>query len=208
VILEQVSAGTGEIADERQAADFFHVPEEVNLLQAHGGHARRRADDQDRAAGPGTVGQELPKEVVGRVLRQAIHAHGGRHQGHVIHNGTDQADDQHDHILPPYRLIQPLRQRGQDVGVFQCGDRQQDADEEHDGTHVDATEGMHQGQVLLVFILLLAVNQVADQPENAQAEQDAHEGRQVGDGLESGNRDQDAEPHEEHQARFELGGGP
>ena len=65
---------------------------------------------------------------------------------------------------------------------------------------------MHQRQVLLVLVLLVAVDQLADQPEDAEAEQDAHEGGQMGDGLEDRHRDQDAEPHEEHQVPLERGG--
>lgn len=73
--LQQIHPGACKVADQRQAADFFHVPEEVDLLQAHGGDAGRRADDQDRTAGAGAVGKELPQEVVGREIAQAVHAH-------------------------------------------------------------------------------------------------------------------------------------
>ena len=72
--------------------------------------------------------------------------------------------------------------------------------------HVDLLEGVHQGQMLLVLVLLVAVEQFADQPEDAEAEEDAHEGRQMGDGLEDRHADQDAEPHAEHQVLLERGG--
>ena len=155
---------------------------------------------------PAAVGHELPQETVGRVLRQAVHAHGGGHQRHVVHDGADQADDGDDHVLAPDGLVEPAGQAGQDMGVLQGGHRQQDADEEDDRAHVDLLEGAHQGQVLLGLIVLLAVDQFAHQPEDAQTEEDAHERGQMGDGLEYRHRDQDAEPHGEHEVLLERGG--
>ena len=65
---------------------------------------------------------------------------------------------------------------------------------------------MGQRQVALVLGFLVAVDQVADQPDDAEAEQDAEVGRQVGDGLERRHRDEGAEAEEEHRVALELGG--
>lgn len=46
-VLNDIDDGPGKIADQRQDADPFHVPEEVDFLQPHGGDPGRRADDQD-----------------------------------------------------------------------------------------------------------------------------------------------------------------
>ena len=87
--------------------------------------------------------------------------------------------------------------------MFERGDRQQDADEEHDRAHVDPRQRMRERQRPLVMLVLVAMNQLADQPEDAEPEQDAHEGRQMRDRLEGGHRDQDAEPEIEHQVALE-----
>lgn len=38
LVLHQVNHGTGQIANQGQAADLLEVPEKVNLLQPHGSH--------------------------------------------------------------------------------------------------------------------------------------------------------------------------
>ncbi len=85
---------------------------------------------------------------------------------------------------------------------------QQDADEEGDRPHVDARERMDQGEGMLRIVILMPMNQVADEPEYTEPEQDAHERREVRDGLEHRHSDQDPESQEEHHVALELGGGP
>src|SRR5690606_32806707 len=52
------------IAEEGQQADASDVPEEADLLHAHGRDTRGRADDQTAAAGTGTEGQQLPEAAI------------------------------------------------------------------------------------------------------------------------------------------------
>ena len=47
------------------------------------------------------------------------------------------------------------------------------------------------------------MQEVAHQPQDAQPEEDAHEGRQVGRRLERGHRHQDAQPQRQHQLALE-----
>ena len=83
--------------------------------------------------------------------------------------------------------------------VFQCGNRQQNADEEHQRTHVDLAQGMHQGEVLFGIVFLAAMHDVTDHPQNPQAKQNAQKRRQMGERLEDRHRHQNAQPQEEHQ---------
>src|SRR5882757_4258699 len=92
LILHHIGRSAGEIAEKRQAADFFHVPEKLNSLQAHGGHSSRGSDDQYRSTRSRAVGDELPQKTVGWVLREAIHPHGSRNQRHVVHDGAYEAE--------------------------------------------------------------------------------------------------------------------
>lgn len=109
-VLQQIGAGTGEIAEQGKPTDLLHVPEEVDLLEAHRRDAGSRADDEDRPARPRAVGEEFPEEVIGRIAVKTVHPHRRGNQGHVIDDGTDDADDQDDDILTPDCKIQPLRQ--------------------------------------------------------------------------------------------------
>ncbi len=90
------------------------------------------------------------------------------------------------------------------MGMFQCGDRQQDADEEHQRAHVDLAQRMHEGEALLVCIFLVAMDEVARQPEHAEPEQDAQERGQVREGLEDRDGHQYAQPQDEHQISLET----
>ena len=47
------------------------------------------------------------------------------------------------------------------------------------------------------------VHKIAREPEHTEPEEDAHERRQMGNGLEGRNRQQYAEPEAEHQVAFE-----
>src|SRR5574343_676930 len=201
-----VGSGTAKVADQSQSADLLDVPEELNPLQAHRGDAGCRTDDQDGAAGAGAIGEEFPQEVISREVGQAVHAHRGGDQRYVVDDGTDQADDQHDNVLAADAVVQPLRQRAQNVRVFQRCHGKQDADEKDQRTHVDFGQRVGQRQVLLVLVFLVAMDDIADQPEDAEAEQDAHERRQMGDRLEGRYGDQDADAQIEHQVALELGG--
>ena len=87
--------------------------------------------------------------------------------------------------------------------MFEAGDREQDAEEEHDRAHVDPRQRMRERQRTADMLVLVAMNDLADQPHDAEPEQDAHEGRQVRDRLEGGHRDQYAEPEIEHQVPLE-----
>ena len=109
----------------------------------------------------------------------------------------------HDHVLPPDIGVQPSGEHLENVGVLQGRNRQQDADEEHDRAHVDPRQRVNQGKALLFVLFLVAVDQFADQPENAEAKQDPHERRQVGDRLEGRHQHQNAEPEKEHQIALE-----
>ena len=66
-VLRDEGGGAGEISDQREAADSLDVPEECDLLQTHGRDAGRRTDDQDRAAGAGTVGVKCHRELSGGI---------------------------------------------------------------------------------------------------------------------------------------------
>ena len=145
--------------------------------------------------------------MIGRILREAVHAHGGRHQRHIVHHSAGEANEDDDHIEPPHGPVQPLGQRRQDMGVLKARDRQKDADEKHHRAHVDAAESMHEGQRLLGVILLVAMDEVAHQPQDAQPEEDAQKGRQMGCGLEGWNGHQNAQAQVEHQAALEGAGG-
>ena len=65
------------------------------------------------------------------------------------------------------------------MGVLQGGYCQQDPDEEDDRAHIDPRQCVDQGQVPLFIIVLVAMNQLADRPEDSQTEQDAHERGQM-----------------------------
>src|SRR5690606_25005260 len=52
------------VTDEGQHADALDVPDETDLLHAHGGHAGSRANDQCAAAGTCAEGQQDRKSVV------------------------------------------------------------------------------------------------------------------------------------------------
>ena len=75
--------------------------------------------------------------MIGRVGGLVIHPHRRGNQRHVVHNCADHADDQDDQVEPANVVVEPLRERRQDVGVFEGGHGEQDANEEHQRTHVD-----------------------------------------------------------------------
>ena len=87
--------------------------------------------------------------------------------------------------------------------MLQGGDGEQDADEEDDGPHVDPHQRVGQGQLLLLLGRFLTMDDLPGQPQDAQAEQYTHEGRQVCHGLEDRNGNEGAETHEENQVPFE-----
>ncbi len=107
VVLQHVDSRAGEVADKSQGSNLLRVPHEVDLLQTHRRHAGSRPDDQDGATSAGAVRHELPQEAVRWVLVQAVHAHGGSDQRDVVHDGADQADEQHNDLLTTNRLIEP-----------------------------------------------------------------------------------------------------
>src|SRR5690606_9644847 len=135
------------IAEEGQQADASDVPEEADLLHAHGRDTRGRADDQTAAAGTGTEGQQLPEAAIdnepthplglgcrGRgehsFADQRIHLHGAGYQRHVIHHRRQQPDG----VVDGEDVAQPVAQRQGDLtevsGCCQAGDSQQDTQEE------------------------------------------------------------------------------
>ena len=58
--LQHIDRRAGQIARQGQSADLAKVPKKVDALQAHGGYARRRADDQNLATGARAIGHEFP----------------------------------------------------------------------------------------------------------------------------------------------------
>ncbi len=74
--------------------------------------------------------------------------------------------------------------------MLEAGDRQQDADEEHDRALSMRVSAWASVSGTAHMLVLVAVNDLADQPDDAEPEQHAHEGRQMRDGLEGGHGDQ------------------
>lgn len=70
--------------------------------------------------------------------------------------------------------------------MFERGDGHQDADEEDQRAHVDTRERMNQGEVMPSFAILLAMNEIGNQPQDSQPEENSHEWRQMGHGLNTG----------------------
>src|SRR3989338_10253214 len=131
LILSQVHTSTCEISDQCQAAYFSDVPEEMNFLYAHRRYAGCRTDDEYGATCAGAVSEEFPQKVVGRIVCQAVHAHGGGHKRHIVNNCADDTNDQHNDVLPSNGLIQPLCKRCQNMRMLQRGYRQQNTYKKH-----------------------------------------------------------------------------
>ena len=64
-------------------------------------------------------------------------------------------------------------------------------------------ERVNQGQRLLFVRLLASMDQLADNPEDAQPEEYSHKRWQVGNGLEGWHRDQQGNPQIENQIALE-----
>ncbi|EKD39863.1 MAG: hypothetical protein ACD_75C00272G0005 [uncultured bacterium] len=175
----------------------------MDLLQSHGGDTGRRTDDQDRPAGSGTIGHELPEEAVGRIDGHVVHAHGGGNQRHIVDHRAGQTDQDDDDILTAHRLIEPLGKGGKNVRMFKSGNGEQDADKEHDAAHIDALERGYQGQMFLEFVLFITMQHLADQPEDAKTEENAHEWWKMGHTFKNRHGYQGTYSHAEHQVLFE-----
>ena len=120
--------------------------------------------------GARAIGQELPEQAVRREAGQVVHSPSMPRRGDVVDDGADDSDHGDDEFLSADRLVEPPGQGAEDVAVLQSCHRWQDADEEHQGAEVDLARGVSQGEVGLEFVFLVPVDQVADQPEDAQAE--------------------------------------
>ena len=78
-MFQDEGSGTGEIAHQRNPADVFQIPDKVDFLHAHNGHASSGTDDEQAAACSGAVGNEAPKIVIHRKDLQIVHPHRGSH---------------------------------------------------------------------------------------------------------------------------------
>ena len=139
---EPVTEDAGQIAYEGNPCDFLHVPAEGDLLKAHHDYTGSGTDDEHRTAHTSTVGQKLPEDAIdGHVAcgLNGIHAHTSGHEGHVVNDGREYADDAGDEIMVAVEgFVEALAQTGEYADFLQYGHGHEDAEEEHDGAEVDA----------------------------------------------------------------------
>ena len=139
---EPVAEDAGKIAYEGNPCDFLHVPAEGDLLEAHHDHTGSRTDDEHRTAHTGTIGQQLPEDAVdGHVASglNGIHTHTSGHEGHVVNDGGEYANDtSHEIMVAVEGFVETLAQTGEHADFLQYGHGHQDAEEEHNGAEVDA----------------------------------------------------------------------
>ncbi|MNJ64393.1 hypothetical protein D3C77_603390 [compost metagenome] len=69
----------------------------------------------------------------------------------------------------------------------EAGNRQQDAEEEQHAGCVDLAQYADHRKRVFVFIVLAAMDVLGGDPQQAEAEENAHVRRQMGDGLEDRN---------------------
>eukprot|EP00166_Cyanidium_caldarium_P005232 ctg_615.g325 len=193
----EVGGNAGGISGQRAQGGVAQVPEKVHLLHAHERHPGCRPDDKDAAAGARAVGDQLPQRRVTRIRLQIVHAHGGRHQRHVVDHAAHQSDDGGDPFARADHRIQTLCQVGERAGRLQRADAHQNAQEEEDAALIDARQGAGRAQVDAFG--LAGVQQVGEQPHKAEARQHTHVGRQPGERFESGHEQQRADAGYEHQ---------
>lgn len=105
----------------------------------------------------------------------------------VVDDGAGRAEQDHgDHVLPADRGLQPFGDHLEDAGVLEraAADSRMPTKNTIELMSIRVRREPASGSLSVLF--LVPVNDLADRPENAEAEQDAHEGRQVSDCLEGG----------------------
>ena len=175
--LHEIDRGTGQITCGRKPRDAAHVPDEPDLLDSHRGDAGSGADDEDRTARSSTIGDEFPEEGIHRILRERVHTHGCRDQRHIVDDRAQETQQQDDDVLPTDRTIKPSGKRLENFGVFERGDRKENANEKQERRKVDPAQGVRQRQFLPNLGWLSLVEDFTDKPEGTKAEQNAHEWR-------------------------------
>ena len=196
----------------------------MDAFQSHDDHARCRADNQHASAHARAIGQELPEGTVLHEIHQItrrraighhgfrgnrVHAHRACHERHVIDNGRKRTNHQIDDIHVSYFRIQPIGEAIQDAHVAQDVDRQEDAEEEEQRRPVNAVHHLVQAHFqVFVQVLFPGIHEFGRNPEETYTQQDAHEGRQVGQCLEYGHEKEAEDTQEENGqpfARREVG---
>ena len=105
------------------------------------------------------------------------------------------------------RFAQGGRDLSQMAGGSEAGNGQQDAKEEQHAGGVHLAQNAYHRKRVLVFGILVAVDELGGHPEHTEAEEDAHVRRQVGHGLEYRHEQQGSEAKTEYQIAFEYRGG-
>ncbi len=72
--------------DHKHSTYLPQVPEEVCLFHAHICDTSCRTNDENGSTRPSTVGYQLPDLCIHRERGDAVHTHGGCHQGYIIDN--------------------------------------------------------------------------------------------------------------------------
>ena len=101
--------------------------------------------------------------------------------------------------------VEPLTHSHKHSDLLEARHGHKNAQEEHDGAHVDAREQLAHTLLGAAFLAQVGIKQFGQYPQHAQHQQDAHERWQVSEGVENGYKDESTHAYDEHKPSLPYG---
>ena len=138
-----------------------------------------------------------------------IHAHASGHEGHVVDDARQNADDAcYEVVVAVEGCVEPFAEGGEHADFLQARNGHKYAEEEEYRAHVDARYDVCYAllrSALVVVFGQVAVEYLSGRPQHAEHQQYAYERGQMGDRLEYGDEHQSAYADPEHGLALPVG---